>query len=123
MYFDYGIEGYIMFSVIFLLCLIFFFYLRKTYQKRMQKETDLANRRYGIFLLIIGLILTLFSFSTHLYVQVDLSRSTGIFKMLSEISASPILFFTIVFFMIGLTLLFLGISSNHYRKQMLDKIT
>ncbi len=121
MYFNFGIEIIIALSVISFLCLLFFFYLRKLYHMKIEKETDLANKKYGTFLVIIGLIVVFSSLIVHLYIQIDLARSSGFFKFLSEITASPILFFTIVFFMIGITILFMGISSIRFRRETLDK--
>ena len=121
MFFDFGTEGFISLFVIIFVCLFLFFYLKKAYFSRIQKETDLANKQYGVFLLTIGSIVTLSSLFAHIYFQFDLARSSGIFKMLSEISASPMLFFTIVFFVIGLTMFFLGISVIRLRKTMLEE--
>ena len=121
MYFDYGTEGFITLFVIILLCLLLFLYLRKLYHRRIEKDKDLENRKYGVFLISIGLIVSFISIIAHLFFQIDLSRSSGFFRFLSEITASPMLFSTIVFFIIGVTLLSIGLSATHFRKKTLDK--
>jgi len=122
MYFNFGTEGFIALSVIILLCLLFFFYLKNLFRSKIQKEPDLADKKYGTLWINIGLIVSIISLIVHLYFQIDLARSPGLMKIFSEITASPILFFTIIFFMIGVTILFVGISSFRFRKKILDKL-
>jgi hypothetical protein len=120
MFFDFGTEGFISLIVIILVCLLLFMYLRKSFRSRIEKEPDLVNKKYGVFLLTIGLILSSISLIFHLYFQIDLAHSPGLMKIFSEITASPILFLTTVFFLIGLTMLLIGISVFRFRKTMLE---
>jgi hypothetical protein len=121
MFFDFGNEGFISLIVITLVCLLLFMYLRKSFRSRIKIKPDLVNIKYGVFLLTIGLILSSISLIFHLYFQIDLARSPGLMKIFYEITASPILYLTIVFFLIGLTMLLIGISVTSLMKAMLDK--
>ncbi|EHO41784.1 hypothetical protein Calab_2174 [Caldithrix abyssi DSM 13497] len=123
MHYNFGTPGLVIISVFLLLCLIFFFYSRKKIRSRIKEDLDLANKKYGILWIIIGLVVSIISVIFHLYFQIDISRSNRLLQPLLEMTSEPIIIFTIIFFLIGVTILFIGIYSVRVRKEMLDKST
>lgn len=123
MYYNFGIPGLVIISVVLLLCLFFFYYSRKKIRSIIKADLDLSNKKYGVPWIINGLVVLIISVIFHLYVQIDISRSNSFLRPISEMTSEPILIFTIIFFLIGVTILFIGIYSVRYRKEMLDKST
>lgn len=123
MYYKFGAPGIITISIFLLLSVFFFYYSRKKIRSRIIAETDLANKKYGILWIIFGLFISIISVIIHLYFQIDISHSSSLLKPISEMTSEPIILFTILFFLIGLTILFIGIYSVRFRKEILNKST
>ena len=119
MYYNFSAPAIVIISVFLLLCLIFFYYSRKKIRSGIKEE--LLKKRHSILWIIIGLVMSIISVMFHLYLQIEISRSNSLLQPISEMTSEPIIVFTIIFFLIGVTILFIGIYSVRFRKEMLDK--
>jgi uncharacterized membrane protein YfcA len=116
--YKFSTHGFTIIFVSFLICLVIFFYSRQKIKERILRETSLTNKKYGIFWLLIGSVLSLISLVFHIYFQLDFISTPELLKPLSAISAEPIIVLTIMAFLLGLTILFIGISSFRFRKKI-----
>ena len=123
MHYNLGTPGLVIISVFLLLCLIFFYYSRKKIRSGIKEDLDLANKKHGILWIIMGLVVSIISVILHLYVQQNISLSSSFLQPISEMTSEPIILFTILLFLIGITILFIGIYSIRFRKNFLNKST
>lgn len=121
MHYSFGTPGIITIAIVFLLCLFFFYYSSRKIRSRIGTETDLVHNKYGNLKILFGLVISILSVLLHLYYANRISRSPRFLHMVSEMTLEPVIVFSIVFFLIGSTLLLVGIDAARFRKKILKK--
>ena len=92
-----------------LVCLCIYLVTRRRILQLDDKEDPAKNRKNARLELWTGIIIALLSLFGHFYIQVDIARTPGLLRPIASMTSEPLLFFTIIGFVAGLTLIAIGL--------------
>jgi uncharacterized membrane protein YfcA len=109
--------------VFILVCFGIYLMTRSRVLRQYDQEDPAKKRKNAKLELWTGVIIALLSLSGHVYVQIDISRTPGLLRPIASMTSEPLLFFTIVGFIAGLTLIAIGLFKLSHLAKKEDKST
>jgi uncharacterized membrane protein YfcA len=109
--------------VFILVCFGIYLMTRSRVLRQYDQEDPAKKRKNAKLELLTGIIIALLSLSGHVYVQIDISRTPGLLRPIASMTSEPLLFFTIVGFIAGLTLIAIGLYKLSHLAKKEDKST
>jgi uncharacterized membrane protein YfcA len=109
--------------VFILVCFGIYLITRSRVLRQYDQEDPAKKRKNAKLELWTGVIIALLSLSGHVYVQIDISRTPGLLRPIASMTSEPLLFFTIVGFIAGLTLIAIGLFKLSHLAKKEDKST
>lgn len=106
-----------------LVCLVIYLFTRNRVLQQYDQEDPAKKRKNAKLELWTGIIIALLSLSGHVYVQVDISRTPGLLRPITSMTSEPLLFFTIIGFVAGLTLIAIGLFKLNHLENKEEKNT
>jgi uncharacterized membrane protein YfcA len=101
-----------------LVCFGIYLLTRSRVLQQYDQEDPAKKRKNAKLELWTGIIIALLSLSGHVYVQIDISRTPRLLQPITSMTSEPLLFFTIIGFVAGLTLIAIGLFKlNHLEKK------
>jgi uncharacterized membrane protein YfcA len=106
-----------------LVCFGIYLMTRSRVLHQDDQEDPAKKRKNAKMELWTGIIIALLSLSGHVYVQIDISKTPGLLRPIASMTSEPLLFFTIVGFIAGLTLITIGLFKLRHLEKKEDKST
>lgn len=105
----FGVPEVITLFLALIFCLGSLLFVRNRIRKTKAESGILLKKWPAIVSIIIGTILLITNVLLHLKFRADINNTTELLKPIAAMTSAPLFMFTIIGFMIGITLLLLGL--------------
>ena len=109
--------------ILFIVVCLFIYFFTRNRVLQLENEDPAKKRKSATAEMWTGIIIALISLAGHIYIQIDISRTPGLLRPIASMTSEPLLFFTIIGFIAGLTLIAIGLFKLRHLEKKADKNT
>jgi hypothetical protein len=95
-------------GLFFQFCWIYVFMVRKRLRAQHDNNPAPPSHKTGLTEILSGLLLIIISVATQIYIILDSSKEPALLRPIAEMTWEPFIWFSIVFFLLGVTLMISG---------------